>query len=248
MLTRQTEEEVDVNGQTKTRFALLSLAIALACGGSGKKGSYSELKSKLDNPTGDLGTNNVKEVAAALAEEANSAPPAPGGTASSALSTASSAVTQPSCTQDVQGQVVNYKCDCSNGGYFEYSFDSTMYASSGECEMYVEYVTCSEDGTTVDGYAYQYFSDCSGSGGDWCYSFSGTVDGEPAEVDYCFLAGELWYIVELGGEVFGVKGYYDPNTGNGDWYVAAVDGTWYCTSSAGSGQCQNLDTMDTFSF
>ncbi len=52
-------------------FGIAAVFGLVACGGGGGGGgpSYSALKSKFDNPTGDLGTDNAKSVAAALKEE-----------------------------------------------------------------------------------------------------------------------------------------------------------------------------------
>lgn len=218
----------------------MALAFALGCGGGGgPSGSYSELKGKFDNPTGDLGTDNAKSVAAALAEKNGQTPPT-AGALSSALAVTGALDYRTDCSYDQSGTTVYTNCSCDEGGSITAVTDaSAVDTNGGPCANEVDYDNCDLGDGAINGTAYLYLADCTNPQGGLCFQFTGTFNDEPAEVEYCLDEnGEAWFLVEVGGGVFAVKGYYDIDTGDGDWYVKDKDGEWHCTAHGGTGSCE----------
>lgn len=224
-------------------FGIAVLVGLAACGGGGGGGgskSFSELKSKFDNPTGDLGPDNAKSVAAALQEEQQNSQ----GMGKLGLSSVQGAQSgNPiDCSNYTQGST-SITCTCNGGGTV-----GAMTSAPQEGDpiaVAYEYNSCAmqyDDCTsTVDGTGW-YLTTYGDQQGEYCFSFNGNVSpcGEPSQslsVEYCYLGGQRWYLVELEGAYFAVNGTVYDN-GAFDITVKDKDGEWHCVSQDGqTGTC-----------
>ncbi len=223
-------------------------------GGAGRAPSYSDLKSKFENPTGDLGADNVKSVAAALKEEQQGSQ----GMGKLGLSSTQGAqYEQPIDCSNVTPGSTSITCTCNGGGTVDFEVGAMTSAPEEGDPIAVayEYNSCAmqyEDCTsTVDGTGW--YLTTYGLEEEYCFSFNGTVEGceEPSEsvsIEYCYLEGQMWYLVEIGGDYFAVHGtVYDD--GGFDITVKDKDGEWHCTSSDGvTGSCTGGPNNETFEF
>lgn len=242
----------------KEGLKVLGIALAfglVACGGGGGGGgapSYSALKSKFENPTGDLEAGNAKSVAAALKEEQQSAQ----GMGQLGLSSVQGAqYDEPIDCSDVTPGSTSVTCTCNGGGTVEFEVGSmTSMPKEGDpiaigyqyndCKMEEAGCTSVVDGTGWLLYTYP-------EAQEYCYSFNGNVSDcgdevEKVSIEFCYLDGDLWYLVEVGNEYFAVKGTVYDN-GGFDIYVKDKDGEWHCTSSDGNtGTCEGPGGTFTF--
>lgn len=238
-------------------FGIVAVFGLVACGGGGGGGggpSYSALKSKFDNPTGDLGTDNAKSVAAALKEEQQNSQ----GMGKLGLSSVQGAQSESpiDCSNYTQGST-SITCTCNGGGTvaFEVGAMTSAPQAGDPIAVAYDYNSCAmqydECTTTVDGTGW-YLTTYGDQQGEHCFSFDGTVSscGEPGEsvsVEYCHLDGQMWYLVEVGGDYFAVNGTVYDN-GGFDITVKDKDGEWHCASSDGlTGSCEGPNG-ETFNF
>ena len=215
--------------------------VACGGGGGGSSKSFSDLKGKFDNPTGDLGADNAKSVAAALQEEQKNSQ----GMGKLGLSSVQGAQSDQviDCSGASYGST-SVTCTCNGGGSVSFDASSmTGYQEGDPISMAYEYDTCKmEEGgcfTTVNGTGWYLTS---GAGAEeYCFAFDGTVENceEPKttmSIQFCYLEGAVWYLVEVDNGVFAVTGSYS-DTDSFEFRVKDKDGEWICSGSAGHGTC-----------
>lgn len=224
----------------------------LACGGGGGGGSshsFSELKSKIEQPTGDLSENNAKSVVAALKEEQEGSK----GMGKLGLSSVQVAYEEPiSCPTTVNPGQTSITCNCNAGGTVSFAVPGMTSPPKEGTPISVQYsykncsMTDGECTTTINGSGWVLYEYPNTQ--EYCFSFSGTVNscGEGAEsfsAEYCYLNGEVWYLVEVDGQYFAARGYFYDN-GTFDIYVKDKDGEWHCYSNDGvTGTCEGPETF-----
>ncbi len=234
--------------KTFMSFGIMVLFGLAACGGGGAGGgskSFSELKSKFDNPTGDLEAGNAKSVAAALQEEQKNSQ----GMGKLGLSSVQGAQSDSpiDCSNYTPGST-SITCTCNGGGTVAYEVGTTTSVPQQGDPIAVayDYNSCAmqyEDCTsTVDGTGW-YLTTYGNQQGEYCFSFNGNVSscGEASQsvsVEYCYLDGQMWYLIEVGGDYFAVNGTVYDN-GAFDITVKDKDGEWHCVSEDGqTGTCE----------
>jgi len=222
----------------------LAVAFTVGCGTSGT--SYSELKNKMDHPTGTLSKDNSKSVALALAKAQKNQPPAVSVGTQGALTSGltNNGNDDPiKCedpgTSSYSGGAVHINCTCEEGGTVVYSVDTGSYQSGGSCTTVYKYSDCKIDNEVSDGTGYVYMADCGNYKGGVCYKFDGTVGGEALNMEACVdQNNKMWFLIDVDGQGYAVSGDYDPETGDGEWYVKDQGGEWHCTASSGHGSCK----------
>ncbi len=246
------------------RKAVVSLGVVVAfglvaCGGggggAGRAPSYSDLKSKFENPTGDLGADNAKSVAAALKEEQQNSQ----GMGKLGLSSVQGAqYEQPIDCSNVTPGSTSITCTCNGGGTVDFEAGAMTSAPEEGDPIAVayEYNSCAmqygDCTSTVDGTGW-YLATYGFEEDEYCFSFNGTVQGceqprESVSIEFCHLDGQMWYLVDVEGETFAAYGtVYDD--GGFDITVRDKDGEWHCTSSDGvTGSCTGGPNNETFEF
>lgn len=234
----------------KTLMMSMALGFVFACGSSGSNSSYSDIKGKFDNPTGELAKDNVKSVAAALAAKLSENLPMVGALSAGLSVTGAVTDSAVNCKKpDMSGYTggsVDITCTCSKGGNVTYSTNPGDYkgsANGGPCSSSYSYNSCKLNDGVIDGTGATYFASCGTTGKGMCFKFQGTANGQSVDVEYCLDEnGEVWFLVEVAGGTYVVKGSYNTKSGNGDWYVKDKAGEWHCTSQNGSGSCEGPDS------
>jgi hypothetical protein len=230
------------------RLVIVGLMAVFALGCGSDSSSYSAIKNKLDHPTGDLSKDNVKTVAEAMVKAENQKSgiymgATTQGALTSALEDGEEAI---KCEEpdgsNYHGGTMNIHCTCSGGGSLVYTVDPSNYHANGSCSTSYTYNECKIDEGVSDGTGYIYMENCSNAQGGICYEFHGKINSEAVNIEACIDEnGQMWYLVNVEGQSFTVRGTYDTETGDGDWYVRDMDGVWHCTAHNGSGSCQGPD-------
>lgn len=110
-----------------------------------------------------------------------------------------------------------------------------------DCVIDYSYDSCSfeEGGCVIDGDGSIWISSLSLYGGEMAFTFSGSVCGEPVDVSYYFDGKYFWYVVEVNGETFAVRGNY--SNGYGEVYIKDSTGVeYYCTIENDVASCEGL--------
>ena len=204
-------------------------------GGSGDKTDTKDVIEMVENPTGTLTQENVDDVVnefITLYTSKREMPTVYGGFAPQ------TEYCRYGICCDVSGDKV--VCDCPVSG----SMITQPRPSESDDGYFVKfsYDNCvvNEEGCAIDGEGITWSSTATFMGGEVVYVFSGTLCGNPIEI-YCFYDGEyLWYPVEVNGETFAVRGYYDNRDGE-VWIKDSTREEYYCSIENDEIFCEGLD-------
>jgi hypothetical protein len=212
--------------------ALIAIAGSIAgCGGDDKGsrgGSFANIASAIESPTGTVDESTAPEVGAEF-EKVSQVSPA-GGMRRDAQTAQSGSTSQ----------------SCPEGGNF--SVQSSGSQSSGQAAISYDNC-CFIEGCCFDGSGQMYFSSEQGAEYSYCasYDLDYSCEGTTAAIDFegCFgTTGELIYVIEVDGETYSVSGSY--SGGSGTLEIHGANGTWNCTYSNGGGSCTGSGSTFTF--
>lgn len=218
----------------------VAVFMVFGCGGGGGGGApnFTQLKNNYQNPNGTLTQQNLNDVVAAFGEVLQKMEGIPVAGSPPALSPQAEY-----CYGDVCCNVSENggSCDCSENGSFSFKIGSDCKGGK-TCTTSYSYGNCSMiEGYTIDGKGYVWIDT---STGEMIFYFSGTVtyDNEEYAVEYSYYVDgqNIWYLVEVDGEYFAVRGYYDPDTGYGDIYIRDSSNEYHCTIVNNEASCEGL--------
>lgn len=203
------------------------------CGGGDKGGAPNpkNIAQEIANPTGTLTEDNVDDVInefIALLEGEETIPSTP-------MFSPQEEYCYGDICCDVSGNSVT--CDCPDGGSVKVKVDT---GCEKDCTVEFSYNDCTYEDCAIDGSGAIWMA---GSiyqpTGEMAYVFSGSVCGEPVEISYYFDGTDYWYLVEVEGKTFAVKGWY--NDGDGKvWIKDSTGEEYYCQIVENAATCEGL--------
>jgi len=218
--------------------ASLFVVWGLSCGGGGGGGapSYSALKQKFNNPTGQLKKDNVNQVGQAFADAEKKGQGI--SMTAGALDEIESKASEDPISCPTNGGT-SFTCTCNGGGSLNISVGSYSAESVSVAYTYDQCGINSDNCTVV--YNGSGYTVSSQSEQGYFISYQGTVkdcDGQTVSVDFSYYydgSGKIWVLVEVGGETFVVSGYWSEESY--DFYVKDKDGEWHCQGTSAGGSC-----------
>ncbi len=209
----------------------VGLIVLIGCGGGGGGGIKTDPKDVAEiakNPTGTLTQDNVDDVINEFLTLLNAEESIP---SISGLSPQTEYCSGGICCDVSENSA---KCDCPVSGNFSVKIDSQC---QNDCTMEYSYNNCAfDEECAVDGDGAIWMGSL--MGGEMAFTFSGLVCDVPVDVAYYFDGTDFWYVVEVNGETFAVKGYY--SNGYGEITIKDSKGEYYCIIENDVATCEGL--------